>query len=226
MKQQRDFYDIIGRLAMWTAPIAAGAFFGWKTWADTMEMTGQLWLAWTAALAAAFTLEAVGMYAGHTMITLKQAGDKRWVFGLLALAIYTGIGGVPLLNTVAFFVFLLVSILYGLYALGHNAKAVQAEAKAERTEDKAWQRRQQEKREERQHQLAMRQIELDARASTEPALPAQAAQSEYECHQCRETFGSQAAVNAHQRWCKAKPVAVSANGSGPKVALNGNGRHG
>jgi hypothetical protein len=217
----KHLYDVLAILAAVCTPIAPAVFYGWSAYSATHAVTGVGWLSIVAGVALALALELVGYLAGHAAVAFFERHDGRWMLAAGILLLYVVVGAWELtgVQRTAFFIAPLVYLLLALYRSLHEEDAVASEQAAD---ERAWQRRQQEAADERQHALDLAQIQSQqavaierarirserAQSQQQPAaLPAPLAPARYECEDCGQSFGSQPALNAHRRHCKGVPAA-------------------
>jgi hypothetical protein len=212
---------------MTTTPAAAAIFFGWKIYTAALTLTGSERWAIAAGVATAVALETVGILAGHVGSEFWRRGDKRWRVAALVMALYVAVGMWELWGTPGMLVFVLSPAVYLLAALRHTAALEAVEDAAQAAEDTAWQRERERVADARRHEIALLEARQRHEATIERArikaesqhyepavpapIPAQPAQTAYQCEDCRQDFATVQALNAHGRWCKAR-VLVESNG--------------
>ena len=218
---------LIGRIA---TPAAMVVFMTYEI-SRSMDVTGG-WL--TAiiigAAATAVGVEVVGILSGHALEGFWRAADTpRSILALVLLLIYT-IGAVYILrnNNVIMPVPVIAAVVYIVAALVESLEKQNEQQATAVTRREAFDLEQAAKdadlaREIKRQQQAdktavkLAQIEVKANQSQHSASIEQIkpAPEQIECEDCGQSFGTVQALNAHGRWCKAKPeTAVYVNGNG------------
>jgi hypothetical protein len=216
-------YKYLGYIAMLTTPLAASIFFGWSVYEATVTMTGNVSVSIVAGIATAIALESVGLLSGHVASDFHKRNDPRWRVAAVIMVGYVVAGLYELWGTAGAVVFAISPAVYVLVALQHVAAQEQhkeqehgTHADKERINDKEYARRQKEIDKQRQHELRLEQMRIDAaKRANQPAK--RASEFAYICS-CSREFGSQNALNAHKRTCK-----VSANGQRTVSEMSANG---
>ncbi len=217
----------IGRIA---TPAAMVVFMTYEI-SRSMNVTGY-WL--TAiiigAAATAVGVEVVGILSGHALEGFWREGDTpRSILALALLLIYT-VGAVYILrnNTVIMPVPVIAAVVYVVAALVESLERQNAQKETAVSRREAFDLEQaaadaelarEIKRQAQADKTAVKMAQIEARAnqsqhsaSTEQTKPAA---ERHECEDCGQLFGTVQALNAHGRWCKAKPAtAVYVNGNG------------
>lgn len=204
------FYDILAALAVITAPVAMLAAFGWTAYTAILDHTGQPWLAVISGIATAVLLESVGIVAGEMTLRYQAQHDRRWLTAAAILALYVAFGLVILRGTPLALLPILAGAVYVLVGLRAQATRETVAQNGHAAAAAEWE--QEQWRVKQADKTRLKLAEIDARASTEPALAAYVpalpstnghgpAHEPATCQHCGRGFATVQALNAHQRFC-------------------------
>lgn len=211
------FYNILAALAVILTPVAMMTAFGWTTYAEILAQTRVPWLAILSGLAAAASLETIGIVAGETALWFHGRGDRRWLGAAAVLLVYVGFSLNALRGTPLALLPLLAGAVYVLVGLRAQAQREQTAGDSQAAAARAWEQEQWHTRQADRTRIKLAEAEVLAQSQHRAAeassqagsTPTEPAQSRYECEDCRRTFPSVQAINAHRRFCRGP---VSQNG--------------
>jgi hypothetical protein len=228
----KNIYTPITIIAMLTMPAAAAINFGDAAYDALLGRTSQ-WIAVSGGIATGIGFEAIGILAGHLAVLFYSRRDSRAVAAIAALVAYVSIGMYELWSIdMARFVPLLAGLVYLLAGLQHEAtEEKEAETAVNQTKleyqlEQARLDREAERERKARGQADKTAVQL-ARIEAKASMRANQSQhrasleqielapERIECEDCGQSFGTVQALNAHGRWCKAKPE--------PAVHFNRNG---
>lgn len=230
----RNGYILVGSaVGLIVAGLAPAILFGYSLY---HALVVQGWLSFWAGVAGfslAVTMEVVGGVSAHVAQHARNFNIKVTAYFTLAIYTLTGLGYMMFFEPndtiqrtgvmaylVAPLLYLAVALLSATLQQGREREEGKQQAMGVRRDDLEWTRRQQEIKDAREHEVRIKQAELDAgvrmveanRASTEPApMLIQPAPIGYLCEDCQRSFATVQALNAHGRFCGARHPA-RANG--------------
>lgn len=173
MKKDFDLYRIVTILAMITMPAAAAINFGDAAY-DALLVRTLPQLAVFAGICTGIGFETIGIVAGHRAISYHGKGDPRWKMAAAALVAYMAIGVWEMIDIpFARFVPLLSGLVYVLAGMQKEAESERETAVA----DKDYGRKLELFKLKQEHELKLKEAELDATKKIEQAKARAAAKT-------------------------------------------------
>ena len=177
---KKDLYTVLGWVAMLSVPLAPAFFFGFSfaedIYAQVFSMTGIVGIAAAFAIAvgivSAAGLELVGILSGHNAVRFWESGSKIHAAlcgGILISYVVLGISGLESVLAKGTVMFLVAPLVYLLVGMQGELNRSESRKGTQERQSLAIELRKEEAAAQRQHQLELEKLRLDAEVRKERA---------------------------------------------------------
>jgi DNA-binding CsgD family transcriptional regulator len=162
MKPKITLYGFLSFVAILAVPVAPVFFFGWRVYEEVSRKAGPL-LGGLVGLFSAIGLEIVGVLAGHLATEFWKTGKtSRAVLAAAIMGIYVVIGVYELRGTIGAVMFVIAPLVYVLVGLQYIASDEKTQEQRQDNRKQVIDYREREAAAQRQHELDMERLRLDA----------------------------------------------------------------
>lgn len=177
---KKDLYTVLGWIAMLSVPLAPAFFFGFSfakdIYTQVLDLTGVIGVAAAFAVAvgvvSAAGLELVGILSGHNAVRFWEMGNKvhAGLCGVILVSyVILGISGLESVLAKGTVMFLVAPLVYLLVGMQGELNRAESQQIVKERQSLAIELRREEAAAQRQHELELEKLRLDADVKKERA---------------------------------------------------------